>query len=119
MSVPGVFRGERDGARGADVRVVLMTAPDMETAERIVRTLVEEGTAACGTLLPGVLSIYRWMGVVECQAEVQVLLKTGGEQVADLLTRAVELHPYDVPELLVLPVVDGFPPYLSWVRGDG
>jgi len=117
MSGPGGPLGSRGGGEG--VRVVLMTAPDMETAERIVQTLVEEGAAACGTLLPGVLSIYRWMGVVERQEEVQVLLKTGGEEVAALLARAVELHPYDVPELLVLPVMDGFPPYLSWVRGDG
>jgi periplasmic divalent cation tolerance protein len=119
MSVPGVPRGERSGSGGADVRVVLMTAPDMATAERIVRTLVEEGVAACGTLIPGVLSIYRWLGVVEQQEEVQVLLKAGVEQIDALLARAVELHPYDVPELLVLPVLDGFPPYLSWVRGDG
>lgn len=100
------------------VRVVLMTAPDAEVGEVLGGRLVEEGLAACATLLPAALSIYRWDGRVERQQECQLILKTGEGKVSALLARAVELHPYDLPELLVLPVVDGLPAYLRWVR-DG
>lgn len=113
---PGVGHPEAGEERS---RVVLMTAPGAGVAEALVRTLVEEGMATCGTLVPGVVSIYRWMGEVERQEEVQVILKTGADRVPALLARATELHPYDVPELLVLPVVGGLPAYLAWVEGGG
>lgn len=100
-------------------RVVLMTAPDRAVGESLARTLVEEGVATCATLIPGVVSIYRWQGELERQEEVQVILKTGAARVPALVARAAELHPYDVPELLVLPVVGGLPAYLGWVEGGG
>ncbi len=103
-------------AEGATTRVVLMTAPDREVAERIVRTLVEERLVACGNLVPGITSIYRWQGAIECDAEVLAILKTSADRVSTLLARASELHPYEVPELLVLPVEGGYLPYLEWVR---
>ncbi|MBI4543937.1 MAG: divalent-cation tolerance protein CutA [Gemmatimonadetes bacterium] len=96
-------------------RVALMTAPSAEVAERIVRTLVAEGLVACGSILPGLTSIYRWRGDVHCEAEVLVILKTTAAAVPRLLARAPELHPYDVPELLVLEVEAGHEPYLAWV----
>ncbi|HEX7117623.1 MAG TPA: divalent-cation tolerance protein CutA [Longimicrobiales bacterium] len=102
------------GESGA--RVVLMTAPDRDTAERVVRALVEERLVACGNIVPGLTSIYRWQGAIECDAEVLVVLKTTAAHVPALLARAPELHPYEVPELLVLPVETGHPPYLEWVR---
>ena len=97
-------------------RVVLMTAPDREVAERIVRTLVEERLVACGNLVPGITSIYRWQGAIECDTEVLTILKTSADRVSALVARASELHPYEVPELLVLPVEGGYLPYLEWVR---
>ncbi|HEX6938921.1 MAG TPA: divalent-cation tolerance protein CutA [Longimicrobiales bacterium] len=97
-------------------RVVLMTAPDRETAERLVRALVEERLVACGNIVPGLTSIYRWQGAIECESEVLVILKTAVEAVPALLARAPALHPYAVPELLVLPVEAGHRPYLEWVR---
>ncbi len=97
------------------VCVVLMTAPAGD-AESLGRHLVEEGLAACATLLPGAVSIYRWEGAIERQEECQLILKATAARVPELLERAVELHPYDVPELLVLPVVAGLPGYLDWVR---
>jgi periplasmic divalent cation tolerance protein len=99
------------------VRVVLMTVPDVATGEEIVRLLVEERLAACGTLLPGAVSIYRWQGEVERAEECVVLLKTLASREVRLVERAAALHPYEVPELLVLPVVAGLPSYLTWV-GD-
>jgi periplasmic divalent cation tolerance protein len=103
----------RDGAR-----VVLMTAPSHEVAEGIVTTLVQEGVVACGNILPGVTSIYRWQGALQNDQEVLVVLKTTERRVAELLTRAPALHPYDVPELLVLDVTAGHGPYMDWLAGS-
>lgn len=100
------------------VRVVLATAPDRETAETLVRQLVEERRAACGTILPGAISIYRWKGAVERAEECVVLLKVRIDAVDALVARAAELHPYEVPELLVLPVESGLASYLSWVEEE-
>ncbi len=99
-----------------DTRVVLMTAPDRDAAERVVRALVEERLIACGNIVPGLTSIYRWKGAIECDAEVLVVMKTTAAAVPALLARAPQLHPYEVPELLVLPVEFGYGPYLDWVR---
>jgi periplasmic divalent cation tolerance protein len=101
-----------------EVQLVLMTAPDAGTAERIVRTLVEERLIACGNIVGGVTSIYRWQGVVERGAEVLVMMKSTAAMVPQLMARGAELHPYEVPEMLVFPVGAGYPPYLAWVR-DG
>ncbi len=101
--------------QGPDARVVLMTAPDEESAEALVTTLVNEGVVACGTILPGALSIYRWRGALEREREVMLLLKTTRDGVARVLERVPTLHPYEVPEVLVLPVEAGHPPYLDWL----
>jgi len=98
-----------------DARVVLVTAPGEEAAERLVTALVTEGLVACGTIVPGALSIYRWGGALEREREAVVLLKTTEAGVARVLARLPALHPYDVPELLVLPVEAGHPPYLAWL----
>jgi periplasmic divalent cation tolerance protein len=95
--------------------VMLMTAPSQEVAERIATTLVEERLAACGNIVPGLTSIYRWQDAVQKDAEVLVLFKTE-QRVADrLMQRIEELHPYDVPEAVVLPVTAGLAPYLAWI----
>lgn len=96
-------------------RVALVTAPDVAVAERIVSVLVEEGVVACGNILPGITSIYRWQGAVERAPEVLIVLKTVRESVPALLERVPELHPYDVPEVLVLSVDAGHGPYLDWI----
>lgn len=109
------------------VTVVLTTAPDGETAERIARALVGEGLIACANVVPGVTSIYRWEGEVRRDGEVLVVMKTTRGRLAALFGRAAELHPYEVPELLALDVSAGLPAYGRWVadetqagvRGDG
>jgi periplasmic divalent cation tolerance protein len=103
-----------DGAD--DVSVVLVTAPDASAAEALARALVEERLAACVNLLPGVTSIYRWKDAVERATEVLMVIKvtTGGFD--RLRARVVELHPYDAPEVLELPIRDGDERYLDWVR---
>lgn len=98
-----------------ETRVVLSTLPDREAAERLVKALVEERLAACGNIVPGLSSIFRWEGAVEEATEVLVVLKTAAATLPALLERAPELHPYDVPEFIALPITAGHRPYLEWV----
>lgn len=99
----------------AATRILLMTAPDAETAEDIVGALVDERLIACGNIVPGLTSIYRWQGEVERDAEVLVIMKTTTAALERTLDRAAALHPYDVPEVLSLPLTEGHRPYLDWV----
>jgi periplasmic divalent cation tolerance protein len=102
----------------SELSVVLVTAPDLDTAARLARALVEERLAACGNLVPGVRSIYRWQGAVHDEAEVLVVLKTRRDAVEALRARVVALHPYECPEVVALSVGDVHPPYLAWVLGE-
>jgi periplasmic divalent cation tolerance protein len=95
-------------------RVVLCTAP-LEAGQQLVRTLVEEQLVACGNIVQ-VNSIYRWKGAVQTENEALIIFKTTSEAWPRLKERVPELHPYDVPELLLLGVVDGHEPYLQWVQ---
>lgn len=89
-------------SEGTPILVVLMTAPDAGAGAAIGRALVEEGLAACASVIPGITSIYRWQGEVQTDAEAQVLLKTRRALLPELFRRAAELHPYEVPELIAL-----------------
>ncbi len=100
---------------GSEARVVLVTAPDEAAAERLVAALLAEGAIACGTIVPGALSLYTWQGAVQREREALVLLKTTAAGVARVLERVPALHPYEVPEVLVLPVEAGHGPYLDWL----
>lgn len=98
-----------------DAVVVLVTAPTAEKAAEIARAVVEEKLAACGNVLPGLRSIYRWKGEVQEDAEVLLLLKTQRKRFEDLRDRILALHPYEVPEVLALPVEAGSDAYLDWI----
>ena len=100
-----------------DPVVVLITFPVDNDVEEFAANLVSEGIVACVTILSGVDSIYRWAGQVERTKERQLLVKTTGDRVNHLESRVAELHPYDVPELLVLPVLGGDERYLAWIKG--
>jgi periplasmic divalent cation tolerance protein len=102
-------------APASRVRVALSTAPDAETAARIARALVHERLAACVNVVAGVRSIYRWQGGVEDATEVLLVMKTAAEQADALAERLRALHPYELPELVVLPVAGGLGGYLAWV----
>lgn len=99
-------------------RVVLVTAPDVETAAELGRTLVTEHLAACVNVVPGVRSIYRWEGSVEDETEALLVIKTQATRCQALAARVKELHPYDLPEVLELLVSGGSPAYLDWVRTE-
>lgn len=102
----------------SDVRVALSTAPDADAAAQIARTLVEERLAACANLVPGVRSIYRWQDRVADEAEVLLVFKTRADRVDALAERLRALHPYELPELVVLPITGGLASYLDWVRAE-
>lgn len=96
-------------------RVVLVTTPDAETAERLATALVDERLAACGSIVAGAVSIYRWDEQVQRDDEAVLILKTEQARVEALCERVVALHPYDVPEVIVLPILGGHAPYLEWI----
>ena len=100
------------------VVVVLSTFPSSEKAAEIARVLVDERLCACVNLVPAVRSIYRWQGAIHDDAEVLAIVKTTAERVQALRDRLIALHPYELPEALVLPVADGHAPYLAWVTGE-
>lgn len=93
--------------------VVLCTFPDLDQARQIGAALVERQVAACVNLLPGVESIYRWQGKTERAGEILALIKT--TRYPDLEAALRELHPYEVPEIIALPIAAGLPAYLSWL----
>lgn len=99
-------------------RIVLATASGPEAAGRLGRTLVEERLAACATVLPGAQSIYRWKGEVESASETVMLIKTSVELLPALEKRLHELHSYETPEFLVLPVETGSHAYLEWLLAN-
>jgi periplasmic divalent cation tolerance protein len=108
------------GARGvggevSERVVALSTVAGAADGEKIARALVERRLAACVNLIPGLVSTYRWKGAVERDNECLLVIKTRTERLDELREALVALHPYEVPELIVLPVVGGHPPYLSWL----
>jgi periplasmic divalent cation tolerance protein len=106
------------GDASPSVVAVLTTAPSAEVADRIGTALVEEKLAACANLVPGVSSVFRWKGEVQRETEVLVILKTTAARLGELHRRLVDLHPYEVPEMLAFDVREGHPPYLAWVRAE-
>ena len=100
----------------SDIAIVLTTLGAEADAAAFARTLVEERLAACVNVIGPVTSIYRWNGKVEQDAEQQLVIKTTIARLAALEARVKALHPYDVPEFLVLRTAGGSDAYLAWVR---
>ena len=99
----------------SEALVVLTNCPDDEVADRIARTLVEGGLAACVNRLAPASSIYRWRGAVERATETPLLIKTTRERYTEVEQAIRALHPYEVPEIVALPIAAGFAPYLRWI----
>ena len=115
MGVPVSFVGK---VAASDYVVVLTTLDSAAEARRLVRRLVDQRLVACGTVLPGATSVYRWRGEVTEEDEVVVLLKTMRSRWDALRAAVAEHHPYEVPELLALPVGAGLERYLAWVAEE-
>jgi periplasmic divalent cation tolerance protein len=101
-----------------DKIVVLCTCASPEDGDRLARALVEARLAACVNIVPGIRSVYRWKGEIESAQECLLAIKSSRGQFDALRARIEELHPYDVPEVLALPVVDGSPNYLDWLSAS-
>ncbi|WP_243042203.1 divalent-cation tolerance protein CutA [Dyella sedimenti] len=95
------------------------TCPDAASAQALAGALVGEGLAACVNRIPAVQSTYRWKGEVTTDSEELLLIKTTASRFAALKERVLALHPYELPELIAVSVVDGHAPYLDWVRDPG
>ncbi|GAB3729748.1 divalent-cation tolerance protein CutA [Luteimonas pelagia] len=91
------------------------TCPDTASADAIARALVEERLAACVNQLPGLRSVYRWEGRVECDDEVLLVAKTTSDRLEALTARVQALHPYELPEVIAVEVAGGLAAYLDWV----
>jgi periplasmic divalent cation tolerance protein len=98
--------------------LVLVTVPDSEVADRISKVLVGEKLAACVNIVPGIRSVYAWNGEICDEGELQCLIKTRRSLFAAVRERVKELHPYQIPEIIALPLVEGNAEYLGWLRGS-
>lgn len=97
-------------------QIVLTTCPDAACAERISRALVEEGLTACVNILPPMRSIYRWKGKIEAAHEQLLVIKSTTARFPAIRDRVRSLHPYELPEIIAVPIADGLPEYLTWLN---
>ncbi len=97
------------------VRIIFVNTGSEDEAATIAHALVTERLAACGNILPRVRSIYRWQGKIEDEPEVMLLIKTTEDRIPTLIDRVNQLHSYDVPEIIALPITQGSESYLNWV----
>jgi uncharacterized protein involved in tolerance to divalent cations len=96
--------------------VVLVSVPDPKIAGQIAHALVEERLAACVNVFPAIRSVYAWKGEICNEGELLCLIKTRRALFAELRERVLDLHPYEVPEVIALPLVEGDEAYLAWLR---
>ena len=98
--------------------LVLSTLPNADAAAELAWSLVNERLAACANVFPALRSIYKWQGKIQDENEVLVLFKTRQEHYEALKQRILELHPYEVPEVLAIPVERGYAAYLDWLAKE-
>ncbi len=99
----------------SDYQIILCTCPDNDTAENIASLLVEAHLAACVSILPNITSIYRWQGQIEHAEELLLVIKTRQEAYLALEDIIKRHHPYEIPEIIALPIERGLPDYLHWM----
>ena len=105
-------------AKLPEALVVLCACPDESVAARIAQELVEARLAACVNRLPGMRSVFRWKGALQDEPEVLLAIKTVRSRYEELEMRLKALHPYEVPEIIALPVLAGAAPYLAWLAEE-
>ncbi|MEO6462825.1 MAG: divalent-cation tolerance protein CutA [Candidatus Eisenbacteria bacterium] len=104
-----------DGGAATDLRVILSTTPDASSAGTLARALVDERLAACVTAVPGARSTYREQDAVKVADEVVLVIKTTAAMAPALAVRLAEMHPYAIPEVIILAPVEGAAPYVTWL----
>jgi periplasmic divalent cation tolerance protein len=98
--------------------LVLTNMPDRQTAIKLARTLVGKRLAACANVMDGCSSVFRWQGEIQSEREVPVLIKTRADRFELLQQEILACHPYELPEIIAVPVEGGFQPYLNWVSAE-
>lgn len=101
-----------------DTLLVFTNLPDTDAANTLAALLIERRLAACVNILAPCTSVYRWQGAVETASEVPLLIKTTRARYAELQDAVRKAHPYELPELIAVPVTDGLPGYLAWVAAE-
>lgn len=99
-----------------DFYVVLVTAPNSAVAKTIAEALVSENLAKCVNIVKDIKSIFHWEGKVQQEKELLLIIKTKKEKFPSLMAKVRELHPYTVPEIIALPIVEGFEEYMGWLN---
>ncbi len=105
-----------DPSLNTDTVILYCTCPDDGVAATIARHIVECGLAGCVNRVPGLTSVYKWEGELKTGTEVLLLIKTAGDRVEALTAELLRIHPYELPEIIVVPVTGGHQPYLDWIR---
>ena len=100
------------------IRIVFSTIDSEENARKMARHLVEEHLAACVNIVSNVSSVYKWEGVLEEEKECLLIIKTSENRLEELITRIVESHPYEVPDVVAFPIEKGYSSYLEWVISE-
>lgn len=105
-------------ALGGEPLLVITHLPDRDAAWKLAQALIEQRLAACVNLLAGCTSLYRWQGAIEHAEEVPLLIKTRAARYPEVEALIRRLHPYELPEIIAVPVVRGLPDYLDWVAEE-
>jgi len=95
--------------------IVLNTCPDKDTATSVASALIQQHLAACVNILPGLTSIFHWQGQIESGEEVLLLIKTTKEAYEAVQATICDIHPYELPEIIAVPINAGLPAYLAWI----
>lgn len=98
--------------------LVLTTCPDTKSAKNIAHSLVEGKFAACVSILPPVTSVYRWEGKTDSNEELMLLIKTTNSRFTALKSHILSIHPYELPEIISVPITNGFDQYLNWMADN-
>lgn len=98
--------------------IVLTNLPDRESAKKLAQHMIEQRLAACVNVLAECTSLYRWQGKIEIAQEVPVLIKTSAERYAEVERAILSQHPYELPEIVAVPVAAGLAQYLTWVENE-
>lgn len=99
-----------------EIHIVFCTVPDTDSGHRIAARLVQDGLAACVNLITGIESVYRWKGQLENASEVLLMIKSRSADYTEVEAAISVLHPYELPEIIAVPVSSGLPGYLDWVN---
>jgi len=96
-------------------QIIFCTCPDQQTAKQIAESLIRDKSAACVNIIPGITSVYQWQGKIESAQEHLLLIKSRVEKYSTIESKIKQIHPYELPEIIAVPIERGLPEYLQWI----